>query len=423
MVYVLSKNGKPLMPTEDHRKVRLLLKAGKARVVKRTPFTIRLTGTSKTFTQEITLGVDAGSRTVGLSASTEKKELFSAETELRNDIVKLLSDRRELRRSRRHRKTRHRKARFDNRRRPEGWLAPSARHKVESHINVIGRVCSILPVSNIIVEVASFDIQKIKDPGIEGIGYQQGEQLGFWNTREYVLYRDGHECQCCHGKSGDKILNVHHIESRKTGGDSPDNLITLCGTCHKGYHDGTVRLPGSIKRGMSFRHGTFMGIMRWALYDRLKEIYPDVRLTYGYITKYTRIRTGLEKSHAADALCIAGHTGAERSEETYLIRKVRCHNRQIHNNTILKGGIRKRNQAPYKVKGFRLFDKVLYKGTECFIFGRRSSGYFDIRLLDGTKISAGVSCGKLRYLEPRQNYLTERRKALLPTAEAEGIRA
>src|SRR6266699_2908506 len=61
--------------------------------------------------------------------------------------------------------------------------------------------------------------------------YQQGPQLGFWNVREYVLFRDGHTCKWCLGKSGDKIFNVHHIESRKTGGDSPDNLITLCETC------------------------------------------------------------------------------------------------------------------------------------------------------------------------------------------------
>jgi N6-L-threonylcarbamoyladenine synthase len=77
------------------------------------------------------------------------------------------------------------------------------------------------------VEVAQFDTQLLKNPGIVGMQYQQGPQLGFWNVREYVLFRDNHECQHCHGKSKDRILNVHHLESRKTGGDSPDNLITL----------------------------------------------------------------------------------------------------------------------------------------------------------------------------------------------------
>ena len=107
----------------------------------------------------------------------------------------------------------------------------------------------------------------------------------FWNTREYVLFRDGHTCQCCKGKSKDEILNVHHIESRKTGGDAPNNLITLCKSCHTGYHKGDVKLPKTIHRGMSFRDASFMGIMRWALYEKLKTTYSDVKLTYGYITK------------------------------------------------------------------------------------------------------------------------------------------
>src|SRR5699024_9012546 len=121
----------------------------------------------------------------------------------------------------------------------------------------------------------------------------------------------GHVCQCCKGKSKDKILNVHHIESRKTGGDAPNNLVTLCETCHKGYHEGTVKLPRAIKRGMSFRDAAFMGIMRWAFYNQLKELNPNVSLTYGYLTKNTRIRNGLPKTHCVDARCISGHPQAE----------------------------------------------------------------------------------------------------------------
>ena len=233
MVYVLSKTGQPIMPTGNHAKVRLLLKSGKATVVKRTPFTIQLTGTSKTFIQEVSLGVNAGSRHIGLSATTSKKVLYEADVKLRTDIVDNISTRRELRRSRRNRKTRYRQPRFDNRRRKDGWLAPSVRHKVDCHLTIVRKVHEILPVSKIVAEVASFDIQKIKNPDISGKEYQEGEQLGFWNVREYVLFRDGHECQCCHGKSKDKILNIHHIESRKVGGDAPNNLITLCETCHK----------------------------------------------------------------------------------------------------------------------------------------------------------------------------------------------
>ena len=410
MVYVISQNGQPLMPTENHAKVRILLKNKKAKVIKKCPFTIQLAYDSTNYTQDITLGVDSGSKHIGLSATTRSKVLFESDVELRNDIVNLLSIRRQNRRTRRNRKTRYRKPRFNNRRRKEGWLAPSVQNKVDSHLTVIRKVHEILPITKVIVEVASFDIQKIKNPMISGTEYQQGEQLDFWNVREYVLFRDGHICQCCKGKSKDKILNVHHIESRHTGGDAPNNLITLCETCHTGYHKGIVKLPKTIHRGMSFKDATFMGIMRWAFYNKLKEIYPNVNLTYGYITKNTRIKNSLPKEHYTDARCISGNPKAISSGTVYYQKKVRCHNRQIHKNTILKGGIRKRNQAPYDVMGFRLFDKVKWKGQNCFIFGRRSTGRMDLRLLNGTKINASVGYKNLKIIEMRKNYLIEQRK-------------
>ena len=410
MVYVISKNGQPLMPTENHAKVRILLKSKKAKVIKTCPFTIQLAYDSTHYTQEITLGVDSGSKHIGLSATTKSKVLFESDVELRNDIVNLLSTRRQNRRARRNRKTRYRKIRFDNRRRKEGSLAPSIQNKVDSHLTVIRKVHEILPVTKIIVEVASFDIQKIKNPTISGTEYQQGEQSDFWNVREYVLFRDGHTCQCCKGKSKDKILNVHHIESRKTGGNAPNNLITLCETCHTGYHKGIVKLPKTIHKGMSFKDAAFMGVMRWAFYNNLKEIYPNVSLTYGYITKNIRIRNCLPKEHYIDARCISGNPKAISDGTVYYQKKVRCHNRQIHKITIFKGGIRKRNQAPYDVMGFRLFDKVKWKGQNCFIFGRRSTGRMDLRLLNGTKINASVGYKNLKLIEMRKNYLIEQRK-------------
>ena len=410
MVYVISKNGQPLMPTENHAKVRILLKTKKAKVIKRCPFTIQLAYDGTNYTQDVALGVDAGSKHIGLSATTKDKVLFESNVELRNDIVNLLSTRRQNRRSRRNRKTRYRKPRFNNRKCKDGWLAPSVQNKVNTHLAVIRKAHEILPIAKIIVEVASFDIQKIKKPTISGTEYQQGERLDFWNVREYVLFRDGHTCQCCKGKSKDKILNVHHIESRKIGGDAPNNLITLCETCHTGYHKGTVKLPKTIRRGTSFRDAAFMGIMRWAFYNKLKEIYPNVSLTYGYITKNTRIESGLSKDHCIDARCISGNPKAVSDGMVYYQKKVRCHNRQIHKNTLLKGGNRKRNQAPYEVMGFRLYDKVKWKAQNCFIFGRRSTGRMDLRFLDGTKINASVGYKNLRLLEMRKNTLIEIRK-------------
>lgn len=410
MVYVISQNGQPLMPTCRHGKVKHLLKSGKAKVVQRTPFTIQLMYETTGFVQHITLGVDAGSKTVGLSASTEQKELYASETILRNDIVGLLSDRRQYRRTRRNRKTRYRKPRFMNRikSKKKGWIAPSISHKTETHLKLIRNIHKILPISKIVVEVASFDIQKIKNPDIKGVDYQQGEQLNAWNVREYVLFRDGHKCQHCKGKSKDKVLCTHHIESRKAGGDAPNNLITLCETCHKLHHQGNIVL--NAKRGKSFRDAAFMGIMRWEFYNKLKELYSNTSLTYGYITKNTRIKHDLPKTHAVDALCIAGNPMAKRIDTLLAQKAVRRNNRCLHKATIRKGGVRKRNKAPYEVFGFRLFDEVSYQGTSCFVMARRSSGYFDIRKLDGTPVHRGISYKKLKLINRASTLLTERRK-------------
>ena len=412
MVYVISIEGRPLMPCKE-AKARKLLKQNTAKIYKREPFTIQLLFECENQTQDITLGVDAGSKHIGLSATTNSKELYSADVELRNDIVKLLSARREGRRTRRNR-LRHRAPRFNNRVRSKnkGWLAPSVEQKIQCHFQIIQNAYNILPITKIIVETANFDIQKIKKPDISGKEYQEGEQLGFWNVREYVLARDQHTCQCCKGKSKDHILNVHHIESRRTGGNAPNNLITLCETCHKGYHIGTVQLPQNIKRGTSFKDAAFMDIMRWTLYNRLKELYPNVSMTFGYITKSIRIQNNLPKEHCIDARCISGNPNAEPLGYYFYQKKVRCHNRQIHKFNILKGGKKRLNQAPYIVKGFRLFDKVKYDGQECFIFGRRSSGYFDLRKIDGTKINANANYKKILLLQTRKNYITERRKGV-----------
>lgn len=400
MVYVQDIDSKPMMPTTRHGKVRRLLKDNKAVVVNTCPFTIKLTYKTSDYKQEIVLGVDAGTKHVGLSATTKSKELYSGEVILRNDVVELLSTRRESRRARRNR-LRYRKPRFENRVKSKrlGWVAPSVRHRIDAHIRVIDNVCSILPISRIIIEVAQFDTQKINNPNISGNEYQKGDQLGFWNVREYVLARDGHKCQHCKGKSKDHILNVHHIESRKTGGDSPSNLITLRETCHKEYHKGNIDLK--VKRGKSLRDAAVMGIMKWKLYDELKSKYDNVSMTFGYITKYNRIKYGIEKSHTSDAFVISRNFNAKRIERQYLKRLIRRHNRQIHKMKILKGGKKKNNQAPFEVFGFRLFDKVLYNNEICFIYGRRKSGCFDIRDFDG-KNSKNVTYKKLKLIRGKR---------------------
>ena len=420
MVYVLSASGTPLMPTQRYGHVRQMLRSGRAKVVKRTPFTIQLTYKSTTYTQPVSLGIDTGSKHIGVSAVTEGKELYAGEVQLRDDISGNLTVRRQFRRGRRSRKTRYRKPRFDNRVRSKhkGWLAPSMEAKIGTHMRVIDNVCGILPVERITVETAAFDTQKMRDPEISGIKYQQGTLMGY-EIREYLAEKFGHKCCYCRKPQGNGVcFEVEHLTPKARGGS--DRIINLGWSCHdcnekKGTMTceefGHPEVRMEAEAGM--KHAAHMSVMRWKLYERLKTVYRDkLHMTCGSTTSYRRNTAGLSKTHVNDARCISGYPDAAPCGEAFFQKKVRCHNRQIYKAKIYKGGVRKRNQAPYLVKGFRLFDKVEYMGQECFIFGRRSSGYFDIRRLDGTKVHAGVSYKKLRFLETRHTMLTERRTAV-----------
>ena len=402
-IFVIDKNNKSLMPTNP-RQARLLLKKKQAIVIKLEPFTIKLKKDSTSYIQDITLGIDAGTKHIGISAAQNNSVLFEAEVELRDDIKSLIDTKRENRRSRRSRKTRYRKCRFLNRKRKEKWLAPSIEHKVSSHRKIVDFICKILPIKKIIVETAQFDIQKIKNPDIEKEEYQKGAQLNFFNVREYVLFRDNHTCQLCKRKN--KILNVHHIESRKTGSNSPDNLITLCEDCHKKIH--SKKSTNLFAKKDSFKDASQITTTRWFIYNALKEKYSNVNLTYGYLTKNTRIKNHLEKSHRVDARCITNVI--EEPLEYYQIKQIRSNNRQLHKNTI-KGGIRKNNIAPGLIKGFQLFDKVLYNNEVSFIYGRRSTGYFKIAAIEGKTIHNSVNCSKLKLLEKAKTLLIIKKRS------------
>ena len=268
LVYVLSQSGRALMPTRRCGKVRWMLKNGLAKVVRREPFTIQLLYETTEHTQPVTLGIDPGYEHIGLSASTEEEELFAAETEIRTDVSKRLAERRQLRRTRRTRKVRHRKARFNNRKtsKPKGWLPPSIRQKISSHINELEFVTSILPVSKIVLEKAAFDIQKIINPEISGTDYQNGPLKGWTHVREYVLYRDNHECQVCHGKSGCEHLHTHHLKPKPEGTDRPENQITVCEECHRKIHQGLVKAPKEAP-ARDYKAETAMNIMRYKLIE------------------------------------------------------------------------------------------------------------------------------------------------------------
>jgi hypothetical protein len=312
-VFVVNQNGDPLMPTKP-QKARKLLKSGKARIAGHNPFTIQLLHGSSGYVQPVTLGLDTGYQTIGYSAVTEKYELIGGEFRMLQGVSERLKERRMYRRNRRNRK-RFRAPRFDNRRRPSGWLTPSIQHKFDTHIKFVEKIKSILPITDIIIEVANFDIQKIKNPDIEGVGYQQGEQAGFWNLREYILHRDGHKCQNldCKNKAKAKILEVHHIGYwMRDRTDRPGNLITLCIRCHttKNHKPGGF-LYGWKPKVKSFKAETFMSTIRWRVVNELMANH-----IYGWQTKNVRIALELPKSHHNDAFVIAGGISQNRAENT-----------------------------------------------------------------------------------------------------------
>ncbi|KYC35548.1 paclitaxel/taxanoid biosynthesis susceptibility protein TS1 [Scytonema hofmannii PCC 7110] len=324
-VYVVNKHGKPLMPTTP-RKARLLLKEGKAKIYCRAPFTIQLIYGSSGYTQPGNLGIDAGYQNIGYSVVNEKEELIGGEVQMLKGVSERLTERKKYRQQRRNRK-RYRAPRFDNRRRKDNWLAPSIQHKLDTHHKIIDKIQKIVPVKKITIEVASFDIQRIKDAEIQGVGYQQGEKYGFDNLREYILHRDGHKCQNpnCKNKDVNPILEVHHLGFWKEDRtDRPANLITLCNKCHASKnHKKSGFLCGWEPKLKSFKGETFMTTVRWRLTN-------DGRYssTYGYITKGIRREFKIEKSHHNDAFVVAGGT-IQKRVESLILEQIRRNKRSM----------------------------------------------------------------------------------------------
>ena len=419
IVYVLNMRGEPLMPTTQ-QKANKILKQDKAKVVCREPFTIQLkyaTGENK---QEIMLGIDAGYKTIGYSVITAVRELIAGELKLRSDIKRLLEKRRAYRRTRRSRLW-YRAPRFDNRGgREDGWLAPSLQHKLDSHQKLVERLKKILPISKVIVEVASFDQQKMQNPEINGVEYQQGELQGY-EVREYLLEKWGRKCAYC-GKT-EVPLEVEHIVPKSRGGsDRVSNLTIACHECNQEKGNKTAAEfgghPGIQKKAKeTLKAAAFMNNIRWKLVNLLNSNW-----TYGAITKHKRTKQGLEKSHENDAYVIAGGNNQERTGVTGKGKQVRRQNRSLYKANLLKGGRRKRNTVK-EVEGFKRFDKVLFEKEKGYIFGLRSSGYFDLRDIEGNTIGASVNSKKLRLLERARGRIEEVRSAIPPRPEGRGLLA
>ena len=391
MVYVLNKDGQPLMPTDRHGKVKHLLKSGKAKVVKRCPFTIRLLYESTNHTQNLTLGVDTGSGTIGAAVSKDNGDIiYMSEVIVRNDIADKMKQRAKYRRSRRTRKTRYRKPRWLNRKNSikSDRFNPTMISKFHSHEKEIEFVKSILPISLLVLEAGTFDTHLMKNPAltnekIRHWGYQRGANYGFENTKAKVLNRDNYTCQCCKGKKMKKTdkLEVHHIIFRSNeGSDEENNLITFCSSCHHALHQGKLKLNLKGKLKGTLKHATQMNSIQKQLLERT---YPKAVETFGYITKANRQLNNIEKTHFSDACMIAsgGKQIKVLQEEVYF--KVDIPKGDYQRTK----GIRSEQKLPKgKICGFRKFDKVKYLGKEYFIKGRMSSGYAFLMDIEENKI-------------------------------------
>ena len=311
-VCVLSNSGERLMPTFRLGKVRHLLKDGKAKIVKHHPFTIQLLYDSKTNTQPIEICEDVGYNYIGISVKSEFHEYVSVQYDTLQDEKEHHDDCRKYRRTRRNR-LRYRQARFDNRKRDDGWLAPSLEHKKELNVNVIKMYCEVMPITHAIVEVGSFDTMLVKaiEEGKatpESADYQKGPRYKLATLREAVFYRDNYTCQVCGCKANEgAILHVHHMFYWKgRHGNSLSELITVCEKCHTPANHqkgGKLFGFGEDKEFANLSGAAFMNAVRWQIVNALYATYGKefVTITYGAMTKEKRIALHLEKSHNNDA--------------------------------------------------------------------------------------------------------------------------
>jgi hypothetical protein len=385
VVYVLSPDRVPLMPCSCAI-ARLLLTHGKAKVVRRTPFTIKmLSQPETTYTQSLTLGMDTGSSMIGSAVADENgKVLYLSEVEIRNDIAQTMKERAASRRNRRQRKTRYRSARWLNRKNSmkRGRFSPTMRSKIEAHLREIRFVQSLLPITSIVLETGTFDPHALKHPEVlqNKWMYQKGIHYGFANTKAYVLTRDGYTCQQCKGKSKDQRLEVHHIVFRsQQGSDEEANLLTLCKTCHDALHAGTITLKRQGAKKGTLLHATQMNSICLQLLKRVQ-----AEETWGFVTKEHRLLAGFPKAHVFDAAVIATRGTTPTFQTTSMLAK-RCVADGDYQQT--KGLRGEQRVSTGKIMGYRKFDKVRYLGHEYFIKGRMSTGYAILMDLHGSKVA------------------------------------
>lgn len=385
LIFILNKHGKPLMPCSP-RQARLLLKNNLAKVIRKTPFTIKLLHGSSGYTQPIIAGMDTGSNTIGSAAISNGKVLYQSEITIRNDIKSKMQQRARFRRTRRSRATRYREKRFNNRKNSKraNRLAPSVKSKLSSHLREKKFMESILPITKWKIETACFDIHKIINPDVEGKDYQHGNQLGYYNVKAFVLSRDNYKCQSKRKISHDKTLHVHHVVHKANGGgNAPSNLITLCKQCHHDLHAGLFKIKGSKSKTKS---ATEIGVIKSQLNKLI-----NFEQCFGYETKYKREKLQLAKTHYNDAvaICCEFNELIQANQMVYYKRHV---SKGDYQQTF---GKHSEKRIPTgKLFGIRKFDLIQTSKGVGFVKGKRASGAFAIMDIHGEVITDSVSVKK-----------------------------
>lgn len=372
-VYVLNKDGKPLMPTTRNCYVRIMLKTGKAKVVKQKPFTIQLLYECGNYTQPLCGGTDPGRTNIGEAVIDDDGQvLYNAHITTRNkEIPKLMAERKAHRNASRsgERKRRQRRAlkngtitfpletervlpgyeepiinryvtnteaRFNNRKRPANWLTPTTNQLVQTHLNAVQKISSILPVTDWTLEINRFAFMKMEDGTIRGIDFQNGRMKGYKSVDDYIFTLQDGKCAIC-GKPLHEHWHNHHIKPKSQGGsDGPENRVGVCEDCHKDIHTKKAILAKIGKE----KWYAALSVLNQAIpfiYDRLVEMFGEehVHTCEGWETSEQRKRLRLEKTHHSDAVCIAslGNQSAPVNiPEPFEIKQFRRHNRAIINN-------------------------------------------------------------------------------------------
>ena len=317
-VFVLNTDRTPRNPVHP-AEARLLLSQRKAAVFRRFPFTIILKESATEEPEPLRLKIDPGSRTTGMIIVNDNtgEIVFAAELGHRGQRIKsLLESRRSIRRSRRSRKTRYRKPRFQNRTRPENWLPPSLKSRVyniETWVHRLRRVCNIQAIST---ELVRFDTQLMENPEISGAEYQQGELAGY-EVREYLLEKWERKCAYC-GKQNIPLEIEHIVPGSKGGSDRVSNLTLACNACNirKGnrpVREFLRRKPDVLKKILvqaraPLKDAAAVNATRWDLYHTLKKTGLPVETGSGGLTKFNRVRRGMDKTHWSDAACVGKST-------------------------------------------------------------------------------------------------------------------